>query len=220
MSDPAARTANKRLSPRRLKTIVICAAVVVLLVFMGFSVKVVPDGSTLAGGGAPQFDPATYGKHEFPKVQKAIRERAVDAKTLADALDTDQEAAAKKYGVQATVGTEYCVKFSGKVTKIEDGDATVEVDGLPKDLVIRFQTGPAINGTDLRDATGKITFGQFTNQIDYQNAGAALNNEMKQEVLSKINTDQLKGKSVSVVGAFQLINPKGWLITPSEVTVQ
>ena len=42
-----------------------------------------------------------------------------------------------------------------------------------------MQTGPAINGTDLRDAPGEIKFGQFTNQIEYQNAGAALNNAMK-----------------------------------------
>jgi predicted lipoprotein len=94
------------------------------------------------------------------------------------------------------------------------------VAGVPSDLLIRVQTGPAINGTDLRDATGTISFGQFSNQIAYQNAGSALNDKLKQQVLSKIGTASLTGKTISVVGAFQLINPKGWLVTPATLSVQ
>ena len=83
-----------------------------------------------------------------------------------------------------------------------------------------MQTGPAINGTDLRDATGEIKFGHFKNQIEYQNAGAAINNAMKEAVLAGIDTKALAGKTVSVVGAFTLVNPKNWLVTPVEITVQ
>lgn len=87
-------------------------------------------------------------------------------------------------------------------------------------MLIRVQTGPAINGTDLRDATGAIAFGQFVNQIDYQNAGSALNKEMKKQVLSKIDASKLAGKTISVVGAFKLINPNNWLVTPVKLDAQ
>ncbi len=83
-----------------------------------------------------------------------------------------------------------------------------------------MQTGPAIMGTDLRDGTGTIQFGQFTNQIDYQNAGSALNKEMKKQVLSKLDTTDLKGKTVSVVGVFQLTDPAKWLVTPVSLEVK
>ena len=83
-----------------------------------------------------------------------------------------------------------------------------------------MQTGPAITGTDLRDATGKIAFGQFSNQIDYQNAGSALNKEMKLQVLSKIGTSNLTGKTISVVGVFELTDPNDWVVTPVKLTVQ
>ena len=83
-----------------------------------------------------------------------------------------------------------------------------------------MQTGPAINGTDLRDATGEIKFGDFKNQIEYQNAGAAINNAMKAAVLAGIDTASLAGKTVTVTGAFTLVNPKNWLVTPVEITVQ
>ena len=85
---------------------------------------------------------------------------------------------------------------------------------------MRVQTGPAINGTDLRDATGTIEFGQFTNQIEYQNAGAALNDAMKEQVLADVETAELTGRTISVTGVFKLINPKSWLVTPVALEVR
>ncbi|RVA64506.1 DUF2291 family protein, partial [Mesorhizobium sp. M7A.F.Ca.CA.001.08.1.1] len=111
-------------------------------------------------------------------------------------------------------------KFTGVVGEGKSGIYKVAVDGVPDTLMIRVQTGPAINGTELRDATGKITFGQFTNQIEYQDAGSALNNEMKKEVLAKVDTSTLTGKTISVVGAFKLVNPKSWLVTPVRLDVK
>ena len=69
-------------------------------------------------------------------------------------------------------------------------------------------------------ATGTVAFGQFTNQIEYQNAGSALNNEMKKTVLAAVDANALAGKTVSIVGAFRLINPKSWLVTPVRLEVQ
>ena len=113
------------------------------------------------------------------------------------------------------------VKFTGVVGEGKSGIYNVAVDGLAGETKIRMQTGPAINGTDLRDATGEIKFGDFKNQIEYQNAGAAINNAMKQPKCSPaIDTAGLPGKTVSVVGAFTLVNPKNWLVTPVEIAVQ
>src|SRR5690606_25837565 len=116
---------------------------------------------------------------EFPKVQADVEARAVDAPTLAAAIAADKDGAAKQYGVAAGVGPVMAVKFTGVVGEGKSGIYNVAVPDIGEVPRIRVQTGPAINGTDLRDATGKITFGQFKNQIEYQNAGSALNNEMK-----------------------------------------
>ncbi len=96
----------------------------------------------------------------------------------------------------------------------------MKIDGLPPETVVRVQTGPAVNGTDLRDATGTIEFGQFTNQIQYQDAGSAINNEMKKAVFAGLDPDTLDGKTATVVGVFKLINPKNWLVTPVKVDVK
>jgi len=199
--------------------IIVGAAALVLVFAMALSTKVVRTDSAV-NGQSGAFIVAAYGTTEFPKVQAAVEQRAVSAAKLAMAIGKDPTAAAKQYGVTTSAGPEFSVKFAGIVGKGDFGTYDVAVDGVPKPVVIEVQTGPAILGTDLRDATGTINFGQFTNQIDYQNAAAALNSELKKQVLTKVDAANLKGKHISVVGAFQLSDPKIWLVTPAKLDVR
>lgn len=207
-------------APRKnRRKLVIGAVALAVLAAIAIDTTVVGIGSEqdIAEAG---FSPETFGAETFPAVQENITGRAVEATTLAPAVMADKAAAATQYGVAAGAGAVIPVKFTGTVGEGKSGIYNIAVDGMPPDVKIRLQTGPAINGTDLRDATGEIQFGQFKNQIEYQNAGAAINNAMKQAVLSGIDAKTLGGKAVSVVGAFTLINPKNWLVTPVEITVQ
>ena len=210
-------TATRRAGPG-LRRLVAPAVVLALLAAMALDTRVVRIGSpTATQPGA--FSAAEYGKTEFPKVQAALKARAVDAATLAAAIARDPAAASRQYGVAASGGPEFAVMFTGVAGREDSGVYDVAVAGVPDGLAIRVQTGPAINGTDLRDAAGTISFGQFTNQIAYQNAGSALNKEMKRQVLSKVDAGKLAGKTLSVVGAFQLVNPQSWLVTPVTLDV-
>ena len=218
MSSSAATATRKPAKPNS-RALIVTAVVIVLLVAMGFGTKVVSISSQVAAQPGA-FDPAAYGVAEFPKIQSQIESRAVDAATLAAAIAKDSAAAGTKYGVPGEIGPEFAVKFTGVAEKATFGVYTINVPGVSPGITVRVQTGPAINGTDVRDATGSINFGQFTNQIDYQNAGSALNNEVKSQVLAKVDTAKLTGKTVSVVGAFQLVVPNSWLITPVKLQVQ
>jgi len=214
-----APTINRR-SKRGVRAAIAVVLAVVLIVAMAFSTKVVKIGSA-SDAQVKAFDPAVYGEAQFPKTQSAIEGKAVSADTLAAAIAKDQDAAGKQYGVAGGgIGPEISVKFDGVAGSEDAGIYTVKVPNVPDSVIIRVQTGPAINGTDLRDATGTISFEQFTNQIDYQNAGYAINTAMKKAVLSKVDTAKLKGKTISVVGVFQLINPNGWLVTPVKLDVK
>ena len=210
-------------APRRNKTQLRAAVggalAVALVAAMALDTTWVKSGG--AGEGPPgAFSPAAYGEKTFPAVQKAVTGRAVPAATLAAALAKDPAAAAKQFGVDSGTGVEYAVSFTGTLGDGDSGNYDVKVDGMPDTPKVAVQTGPAIMGTDLRDATGTIQFGQFTNQIEYQNAGSALNKEMKKEVLSKLDTDDLKGKTVSVVGVVRISDPANWLVTPVSVEVK
>jgi predicted lipoprotein len=209
---------KKRIRPAARRNVA-AVAIVIVLIAMGFGTKVVKVGADAAGQSGA-FSPEQFGQTEFPKIQAAVEKRAVDAATLAAAVTKDQAAAVKTYGVPANTGPEMSVKFTGTVGEGQSGIYHVAIDGVPTTVTVRVQTGPAINGTDLRDATGTITFGQFVNQIEYQNAGSALNNAMKKAVLAKLDTSKLTGKKITVVGVFELINPNNWFVTPVMLSVQ
>jgi len=42
---------------------------------------------------------------------------------------------------------------------------------------------------------------------------------MKAAVLADIDSEALTGETITVTGAFTLINPESWLVTPVEVSV-
>ncbi|SIS77663.1 DUF2291 family protein [Paracoccus saliphilus] len=166
------------------------------------------------------FSPDSYGEGEFPRIQAFVQENAVDAATLAPAVLADKNAAAEEYGTPASTGAILPVTVTGVVGEGKSGVYTLTAEGVSEEITVRVQTGPAINGTELRDAPGDIAFGQFKNQIEYQDAGSAINRAMKAAVLDGIDTAGLSGKTITVTGAFRLINPKNWMITPVALEVK
>ncbi|MCK4205390.1 DUF2291 domain-containing protein [Brucella pituitosa] len=217
MSTQANQVSQK---PARLNRAVLWSVVAAVVVVgaIGFDTKVVKIGSE-ADVRQQAFSPEAYGAAEFPKVKASVEERAAEAVEVGTALVADKDAAGKKYGV-GSVNPVIPVKFTGTVEERKSNYNVIKVDGFPEGMAIRVQTGPAVNGTDLRDATGTIEFGQFKNQIEFQNAGSALNNEMKKQVLEGVDVNNLVGKTVSVTGVFKLVNPKNWLVTPVGLEVK
>lgn len=195
------------------------AAAVIVIGAIALDTKVVQIGSA-HDVREQAFSPEAYGVQEFPKIQAAVEQKAANAAGLATAIAADKKAAGEKYGTATSTGPVIPVNLTGVFGTRKSNYNEIKVDGLPPGIVVRVQTGPAVNGTDLRDATGTIEFGQFTNQIEYQDAGSAINNEMKKTVLAGLDVDTLSGKTATVVGVFKLINPKNWLVTPVKVDVK
>jgi len=208
---PAAKNRN------RLITTVV---VVLLVVAAALSTKVVSNDSEVLVGPAA-FDAATYGEQQFPEVVSYVDENAVDAVELGTALQADPTAASQ-YGVASSsgIGAVVPVSFTGTVGPADQtGLPVVTVPGVPPGFLIHVQFGPAINGTDLRDSSGEVSLNDFENQIQYQDAGAALNDQVKTQVLAPLEGQDLNGKTVAVKGVVTLINPQSWNVTPTSVEV-
>ncbi len=188
-------------------------------------VYVVESGSSNAAARAKaRFDPAAYADSVWDsKVVPTATKDAVAASTLLPALRADPTAASKQYGKQAGSGAPYSflVKGSGTVVAVSSGNDVgsiqLDVDGVGK-TEVHLAVGPAFVGTAVRDAVGFIDFGQFTNQIDYADAATALNKKVKTSVVNRLDLSSIKGKRVTFVGAFQLLDPSSVMITP--ITLQ
>ncbi len=169
--------------------------------------------------GPPKFNLATYGARNYPKVVAAIDQRAVAFRELAAALESDPDAAGRRYGVrQGSSPFNFSIKGTGVAGKNQSGLLAVKVAGA-KGISVNVQVGPAINGTSLRDAAGFINFNQFINQGDYADAGTALNDQVKAKVLAGIDPASLKGKRIAFTGAFTYLAPTVMTITPVRLEV-
>lgn len=199
--------------------VIALAGVIVLLGAIALDTTVVEIGSEEDQRQAA-FDPDAFGRAEFPRISEAVRARAVEAPVLAEALAEDKAAAIESYGTPGGIGAFMPVQLVGALGESKSGIFDVVVEGLPEGTRVRLQTGPAINGTELRDITGDIVFGAFKNQIEFQDAGSGINRAMAAEILADLDRESLTGKTVAVVGVFNLINPKNWLITPVSLEVE
>jgi len=154
------------------------------------------------------------------KIVPTVHDKAVDVATVAAAVAKDPAAAGKQYGHQSGTGSPfaYMVKGTGTVTGIDTsvptGPMTVEV-GTTK---VTIATGPVIAGTAIRDAVG-LSFGDFTNQIDYANVANQINLKVKSDVLAKVDLATVKGKKIDFYGAFSALGPGTIFLVPTELTV-
>jgi len=186
---------------------------------MTIDTKVIVNGS-IEDLRQQAFSPDNYAKIHYPDIKQYVENNAVDATVLLNALREDKKAAGQKYGVGGGIGPVIPVSLEGIVTEGRSGIFKISIPSFLDNQTVRVQTGPALNGTDLRDATGEIKFGEFKNQIEYQDVGAAINRAMKAEILEDLDRDNLVNKTVAVTGVFRLINAKNWLITPVGMDVK
>ncbi|MFZ7091991.1 DUF2291 family protein [Primorskyibacter sp. 2E233] len=211
-----APTGDSKTTKRRA---IAAIAMIVLLGAIGLDTKVVRIGSD-EDARQQAFNPDVFGRTEFPRIRDLVMERAPAAAKLATDLVADKKAAIDSYGTMAGAFPVLPVTLTGTVGEGKSGIFYVTVEGLPDGTKVRVQTGPAINGTELRDIPGDIDFGAFKNQIEYQNVGSGINRAMSAEVLSDLDRDALPGKTITVTGVFKLINPKNWLVTPVALEVK
>lgn len=207
--------ARRSISPRMIGI----ALVAVVIAAMALDTTYKEAGETTATGRAA-FDPARYGEETYPKAVAAIEEAAVPLAKLVAAMRDDPEAAGEQYGKrQGTSPYSFSTTLEGVAGKPEAGLMPVRVKGVPESTTVSVQIGPAINGTAIRDAAGFIEFGQFTNQVEYAAAATALNQQVKQQVLARVDATAIAGQRLTVTGAFSSLTPDVITITPVKLEV-
>jgi len=177
-------------------------------------------GAQNAQGAAAKFvDPIWTSK-----VLPTIEEKAQDIAKILPEIRADPESAGQKYGRrEATNPYNYMVKGTGQVTEIHNqsqaGTATVEIPGL--DEKVALQIGPVVRGTALRDATGIVTFNQFSNQLDYADVSKEMNLRALKTAFASAVPASLAGKTVTFFGAltFDPHSKSPLLITPVKITL-
>ena len=134
------------------------------------------------------------------------------------AIVADFTAAGTKYGYSAGEGSPWSFIVSGtgtvttKNTASRAGTLELAVTGLTEPVVL--QIGPVIRGNAVRDALPFVSFKDFTNQIEYANAGKALTALALSGITAGVEAIAV-GDVVSFTGAISMASASDRLqITP------
>ncbi|MBU2515524.1 DUF2291 domain-containing protein [bacterium] len=162
------------------------------------------------------------------KVVPYFQTESIDLKKILTVYENDPEKAGITYGYrEKTEGSPWTFKVKGTGTiikaKTKSQAAVMEIDLEPmdgkKDAII--QIGPVIKGSSIRDALDFVTFGMFTNQIEYAQLANALNRKAYDTELSKFDRETIVGKDIYFEGAFtQVPYSSKVLITPVKLEVK
>lgn len=205
-----------------LKQIITTVLILLLVIAMGFSTKYVSGANVnaLDDGVQEKLDSKAFAdKFYDSQIVPYIQKNAADFAEVDKAIVVDPLAAGEKYGHRDGPNAAYSVpvKFTATAGEYKGDVLEITVDGVSTQSYL--QVGPALNGTAIRDVSGLVNFGMFTNQLAYQDAGTKLNDKVRELVLKGIDPAKLKGKKLNVVGAFSLFNPKIHMVVPISLEV-
>ncbi len=215
MQTPRKRLLWKR--PALARVAVLLIILVAIVAGTRFYVPGTEPASEAAVDESVVADPVAFAEEAFgAEVVPAINDKAVELPVLLEALAQD-EGAADEYGFRNGESPySYPISVTGIVTEGEFGQVGLDVEGI-SGVTVGVQTGPAVTGTALRDATGLITFEMFLNQIDFASVATELNNQIKESVLSQTDFEALQGQEVTVIGAFTNDDDAHVKITPISI---
>jgi predicted lipoprotein len=188
-------------------------------------VQALADGG--AGKSGDEFDPdkmvaAIWSSKVVPYFEK----KAGALLEVRDLVAKSADEAGAKYGYRAkTEDTPWTlmVKFEGVIVAAdtESRAATIGVDATGQGKTdASVQIGPAVRGTAIRDALDFVSFGDFTNQIDFARFGKAFNTYVNHATLEKLPRDALVGRKVTVIGAYPFVSSNETpFVTPVEISI-
>ncbi|WIJ26379.1 DUF2291 family protein [Devosia sp. RR2S18] len=207
------------MAKRRLRWTVILFAAAFSL--SGCKVVQIAEQQAAAPAG---FNGETFAQELWdPRALPYFGETAKPVGEVVPVITADLEVAGTRFGYRAGEGSpwSFVVSGSGKVvaknTESRAGILEVAVEGMAEPVTI--QIGPVIRGNAIRDALPFVSFKDFTNQLEYANAGKALT-ALAFEGIAEVASAISVGEMVTFTGAISVSRAgDDVLITPVSLEV-
>jgi predicted lipoprotein len=167
------------------------------------------------------FSAREFAAQKFPEIQQKVVEKAVGVTELAPALAKDEASAGAQFGVDSGSGKfAIPVKAEGTVASVDENWIVLDTPDV-KGFTVRIPVGTTISGNPIRDVTGDIHFGDFTDQTTYQEVANQLKLLVQREIMDPLDKGRLQGGTLSVAGAFTTGGaPNQIIIQPVKVEVR
>jgi len=211
----------KAISARNRRLVFGGGTALIVLLFVCANTTFLNDAEVAAN--TPQeFSLTDFAATNLPLIAADIQAKAIDIAIVAKAADKDIVAAGAQYG--RDLGNKsfvFAVKTTAKVKSVDENFIVLDVPGGSAQDTFNIPIGLALSGNPLRDVTGKITFGDFYDQTQYQDAANALKDLVRSSIIEKLDLKNLPGKTLEVYGAWNNgPMPKTYNIQPTSIVVK
>jgi len=211
----------KAISARNRRLVFGGGTALIVLLFVGANTTFLSDAEVAAN--TPQeFSLTDFAATNLPLIAADIQAKAIDIAIVAKAADKDIVAAGAQYG--RDLGNKsfvFAVKTTAKVKSVDENFIVLDVPGGSAQDTFNIPIGLALSGNPLRDVTGKIAFGDFYDQTQYQDAANALKDLVRSSIIEKLDLKNLPGKTLEVYGAWNNgPMPKTYNIQPTSIVVK
>ena len=211
----------KELSARNRRIIVGGLTAIIVLLFVFVNTTFLSDAE-VAADAPKEFSLTDFAAKNLPLIAADIQAKATDMGIVATAADVDIVSAGAKYG--RDLGNKsfvFAVKTTAKVKSVDENFIVLDVPGAPAQDTFNIPIGLALSGNPLRDVTGKITFGDFYDQTQYQDAASALKDLVRSSIIDKLDLKNLTGKTLEIYGAWNNGPvPNTYNIQPTSIVVK
>jgi predicted lipoprotein len=132
-------------------------------------------------------------------------DRAVDAKELLTAINSDPASAQKKYGHTLSLGGGYFyyLRGEGRILATNDDSVSLATSANATNVEVVLETGMTF-GNAVRDGTGLLNASDYSNLQDFNNISVELNKLVGIHVLPKLRADAYIGAMVKFVGCAEV----------------
>lgn len=147
---------------------------------------------------------------------------AVEINSFIKMLKENPEKTFKEYAYTTRIGSSSCflIKGEGKIVSIKEDDVIVAAKFGTDISEVQLTTGMYF-GNAVRDVTGKINMGDFSNTSDYNAVSSELNKIVSTQVVMPFKTKAVKGETVQFVGCIEInkehINTDNIQILPVQI---
>lgn len=211
----------KGLSAQSRRIILGGGSLIVVLIFVLVNTTFLSDAE-VAADAPKEFSLTEFASINLPLIAADVQSKATDIAVVATAADVDIVSAGAKYG--RDLGNKsfvFAVKTTAKVKSVDENFIVLDVPGAPAQDTFNIPIGLALSGNPLRDVTGKITFGDFYDQTQYQDAASALKDLVRSSIIDKLDIANLKGKTLEIYGAWNNGPvPNTYNIQPTSIVVK
>lgn len=144
-------------------------------------------------------------------VLPALREDPVLLSEVAAAAHDDPDTAGEAFGKREDDGKpySYAVTATGTVGEGEFGEIALEIEGMPDGVTAGVAIAPFGASTALRDVGLDVKYGDFENQIAYQQVAIELNALAADDAYGDARPEELVGADIAVVGAITWTSTTG-----------